>query len=63
MDQNKTAIERAFDLARSGEFDSVTRIKDRLKAEGYAVAQIEGRALSKQLGELIKSAAAAPAPE
>lgn len=59
MDQNKTALERAFELARSGQFVSVTEIKDRVRAEGYAVAQLEGGALSKQLRQLIKSSAPA----
>ena len=57
MDQNKTALERAFDLARSGEYSTVNRIKDRLKAEGYTMAQVDGKALTKQLRALMKDAA------
>src|SRR5262249_24101474 len=35
MDHNITALERAFQLADSGECDSVPHSKERLKAEGY----------------------------
>ena len=56
MDHGITAMERAFQLAKSGSCASVTIIKMRLKAEGYSVAQITGRALSRQLEALIRSA-------
>jgi hypothetical protein len=56
MDHTITALERAFQLAQSGDCMSVSEIKKRLSAEGYSVAQITGRVLSKQLGGLIKAA-------
>ncbi len=56
MDHTVTALERAFQLAKSGDYTSVTDIKKRLGAEGYSVAQITGRVLSKQLDALIKAA-------
>ena len=46
-------MERAFELAKSGDCSSVAEIKKRLKAERYSLEQITGRSLSKQLGALI----------
>lgn len=59
MDQNKTALERAFELARTGRYPTVELIRRAISAEGYFQSQIEGRELSKQLRELI--AASVPA--
>jgi len=56
MDHTVTALERAFVLAKSGEYASVPDIKSRLIKEGYSVAQITGRALSMQLRVLIRAA-------
>jgi hypothetical protein len=43
MDQNTTALERAFELAKSGSScASVDDIKRQLHAEGYSAAQIIG---------------------
>jgi hypothetical protein len=58
MDYTITAIERGFQLAKSGSCASVSEIKDRLNAEGYSVAQITGPVLSAQLRSLIKAARA-----
>jgi hypothetical protein len=55
MEINKTTLERAFDLARSGEFARVEELIRRLKAEGYKQSQIEGYVLRKQLIKLIRS--------
>ncbi|HEV7277170.1 MAG TPA: hypothetical protein VGN80_12860 [Devosiaceae bacterium] len=57
MDQNKTSLERAFDLARSGDCRSVTEIRTRLKSEGYNESDITGGALLKQLRALIEARA------
>lgn len=57
MDRNLTALERAFQLASSAACSTVSEIKLKLKAEGYAVSQIEGQALSRQLKALMKAAA------
>jgi len=35
MQPNQTTLERAFELAKSGEHDTVNLIKKKLKAEGY----------------------------
>jgi hypothetical protein len=56
MDHTVSALERAFALAKSGEYASVPDIKKRLAQEGYSVAQITGGALLKQLLALIKAA-------
>jgi len=56
MDKTKTCLQRAFELARSGECLKVTDIIMRLKAERFDIAQIEGPALKKQLIQLIKTA-------
>jgi hypothetical protein len=53
-----STIERAFELARSGEFEATRQITDRLRAEGYwdATAQLDGPALRAQLKKLCKEA-------
>jgi hypothetical protein len=56
MDTHKTALERAFDLARAGGCDCIAAIVMRLKREGYDGHQIEGRQLRKQLSRLIVEA-------
>ena len=60
MDQTKTPIERAFEMARSGRYQSASEIKRAVSAEGYAAAQIEGPMLMRQLRELIQQARAKP---
>ena len=54
MDINKTALERAFDLARSGTCLNLEDIIRKRKSEGYANGQIEGPSLKKQLLVLIQ---------
>ncbi len=61
MDHRVTAVERAFQLAGSGSCSSVADIKAELKAEGYSVDQIFGRALHKQLLAICKTAKGADA--
>jgi hypothetical protein len=56
MDQSKTTLERAFELAKSGKVASVTDIRAQLKGEGYVQQQIEGPALGRQLRNLIAKA-------
>ena len=57
MDGNLTALERAFQLAKSGDCASVADLRKRLKSEGYSLQKIVGRSLSRQLETLIKAAA------
>jgi hypothetical protein len=60
MDHTITALERAFQLARSGGYASVPDIKKQLSIEGYSVAQIIGGTLMKQLAALIREARVRP---
>jgi hypothetical protein len=56
MDPNKTCLERAFDLARSGACRSTSGLKARLRMEGYDDKAIFGRSLMTQLRVLIAAA-------
>ena len=61
----KPIIERAFELARSGEYPWVKDLVPRLKREGYFSADVEldGRVIRDQLRTLIKLAARNKSPE
>ena len=61
MDTHKTALERAFDIARSGRCISVADLIRRLQDEGYEIPQIEGPHLKKQLARMIEEAKSARA--
>jgi hypothetical protein len=54
MDANKTAIERAFELAKSGGLASVDEIRHALKSEGYFAHHLTGPSLLGQLRKLIR---------
>jgi hypothetical protein len=56
MDQKITALERAFQLARSGNVAGISDIVTSLNREGYYASQIEGPLLKRQLTDLIKAA-------
>jgi hypothetical protein len=56
MDAKPTALERAFQLAKSGICASIPDLRRRLKAEGYSANQVTGPTLNKQLVALIQSA-------
>ena len=60
-----TTIERAYELARSGECATITEIKKRLDREGYpdAGGQLYGRTLQTELRRLCAEAKAAEAGE
>ena len=49
-----TTLERAFELARSGEYATAREISDQLRSEGYwdATVQLDGPALRAQLKKL-----------
>ena len=51
-----TAMERAFQLARSGQGSGLSEILSALKGEGYSVSQIEGPTLRRELRVLIRAA-------
>lgn len=56
VDPNKSALERAFELAREGGFDTVSELKRAVAAEGYDRKQLEGPALTRQLSGLLHAA-------
>ncbi len=58
MSSRPTAIERAFELARSGGCGTVSDLRRQLKIEGYAADQISGPMLLRQLRELVAVAKA-----
>ncbi|QQR40237.1 hypothetical protein [Devosia rhizoryzae] len=53
MKPHVTPIERAFELARSGQCRSTTEIKKALKSEGYMIETLTGATLLKQLRNTI----------
>jgi hypothetical protein len=63
MDANRTAMERAFELAKSGACTSVDDIKRCLRLEGFAISQIVGSSLARQLRALIAEARGEPMPK
>ena len=56
MEPNKTAIERAFELAQVGLYSDVSEIKDRLRNEGYFTETVAGPTLRTQLKGLMEAA-------
>ena len=57
MDPKVSALERAFQLARSGQVASIDDIKKRLKREGYEEKAVDGGpSLAGQLRKLINEA-------
>jgi hypothetical protein len=54
MDYKLTAIEKAFQLARFGNCRSLDYLTKQLKHEGYDTTQIYGKALRKQLLQIIR---------
>jgi len=60
MEPNFSALERAFQLARSGQVADVKEIKAQLKREGYDLGQITGSVLVRQLHGVIKAARRPP---
>ena len=58
MAENMTTLERAFELARSGECDSVNGLRQRLRRGGYDAVHLHlhGAAINKQLVDLMHAA-------
>ena len=52
----QTVLERAFELARSGEVENTAQLKNRLSKEGYETQQLEGSSLMSQLRSAITAA-------
>ncbi len=53
MEANKTSLERAFELARSGKYQTMTEISRELQSEGYSIITFDGPSLKKQLKDLM----------
>jgi hypothetical protein len=56
MAVDPTPLERAFALARTGDYAGMPEIRAQLKVEGYEVSQLVGRTLLKQLRLLCDAA-------
>jgi hypothetical protein len=56
MKPNVTALERAFQLAKTGRYLDIAHIKQQLNHEGYSPNQIEGRTLIRQLQDIMRGA-------
>lgn len=54
MKQDRTSVERAFELARSGKCRSVTEVRFKLREEGYDTEQIYGPLLIAQLKSIFE---------
>ena len=54
MRPNVTAVESAFDLAKSGRCETTQDIVKVLKAEGYPTDQVVGQMLLQQLRQMIR---------
>jgi hypothetical protein len=62
VNPNLSIIERAFQLAKSGQVSNVDDLRARLKQEGYDPrGDFVGRSLKSQLRDLIKTAQSDPA--
>lgn len=53
---DKTALERAFEIASSGAFEKVEDIRKQLAREGFDRRQVERRTLSQQLRDIWRKA-------
>jgi hypothetical protein len=57
MDHKLRVLERAFQLANSGQVTRIDDLRKRLKSEGYDASEVYfGPSLKLQLRELIKAA-------
>lgn len=58
MQSDGTILERAFELAKSGEYPSLAAIRAQLKKEHFALVHehLEGSSIRKQLTRLIRAA-------
>src|SRR6516225_6776797 len=55
MDHKVTALERAFESARSGKVSTIAEIKRSLERDGYSANQVDGPFLRRQLMGLIRA--------
>jgi hypothetical protein len=57
MDRRLTSLEKAFELARSGNCPSLGYLVKKLKSERYDTMHLEGKSLRRQLAQLIEESA------
>lgn len=60
MAGNQTSLERAFALARSGQYKRASEIREQLKREGLDPKQVSGPVLMRELRRLWQEARQAP---
>ncbi len=60
MTSRPTTLERAFDLAKSGDCQNIGELRQRLKAGGHAAEQVSGPMLMRQLRGLLSIANKTP---
>jgi len=53
----KSAVERAFELSRTGDFKDIEQLKKQLRREGFSPEHIYGKVLYQQLRKLMAEAA------
>ncbi|HEY3948489.1 hypothetical protein [Phenylobacterium sp.] len=63
MDFKPTPIERAFELAQSGECAGVADIRERLRKEGHSTNHITGPSLLRQLRDICLVTPSVPKPQ
>ena len=56
MDHTKTALERAFELAKTGVYANFGEVRTKIKKEGYDIRQMDGFSLRKQINQIIQGA-------
>jgi adenylylsulfate kinase-like enzyme len=62
MDQNRTCLEMAFELARSGKFTDLALLEHHLRDEGYSTSQLDGPSIRRQVRALMAAAGRIPVP-
>jgi len=60
MRQDKTCLEMAFELARSGKFADLALLERHLRDEGYSTTQLDGPSLRRQIRMLLLASAKQP---
>lgn len=56
LNSKQSSLERAFELAQTGQYESATEIKRILMKEGHSTAQLTGPSLEKQLRGIMREA-------
>jgi len=52
MKPNISVLERAFELARTGDYKNASEVKRTLAEEGYTIHQVTGPTLVRQINDL-----------